>query len=50
MVDEITGGEVLDGVLPNNKRMIVFDADDKCYLMMYLKDRDKWAFEKLTLR
>jgi hypothetical protein len=50
MIEEFTGGAITDGKLDQNRRLVVFDADDNCYLMMYLKRRNKWAFEKLTLR
>ena len=50
MVAEVTSGEILDGKLKNNRKLLVFDIDGKCWLMFYLANRDKWLFEKLGIR
>jgi hypothetical protein len=50
VVAELTNGQVLDGKLPSNRRVLVFDDDDKCFLLIYIVDRDKWCYEKLTTR
>jgi len=34
----------------NNVRFIVTTLDDKYFLVLYLKDKDKFLFEKLTAR
>jgi hypothetical protein len=50
MVAEMTNGAILDGKLPTDRKLLVFDTDDECFLMYYKHQRDTWVFKKLGVR
>jgi hypothetical protein len=50
MVAEMTSGAILDGKLATDRKLLVFDDDDGCFLMYYKHIRDTWVFKELGTR
>ena len=49
-LEDIVFYAIGQSVPDNNVRFIVTTLDDKYFLVLYLKDKDKFLYEKLTAR
>ena len=49
-LEDIVFYAIGQSVPDNNVRFIVTTLDDKYFLVLYLKDKDKFLFEKMTAR